>query len=212
MTAPRFILASASPRRLELLARLGLVPDAVDPADIDESVRKNERPEPHVARLAAGKAAAVAARHPGAVVLAADTIVAVGLRILPKAEDEATASRCLQLMSGRRHRVLTALTVVDAGGRARHRLGRSTVRVAQLTPADIAAYLASGEWRGKAGGYAIQGRFEAHVAWMEGSFSGIMGLPLFDARAMLRTAGLTPGELETAGLAPGGVETAGLLG
>ena len=190
MSAPRFILASASPRRLELLGRLGLSPDAVDPADIDETPLKAERPAPHVARLAAEKAAAVAARHPGAVVLAADTLVAAGLRILPKAEDEQTARACLKLLSGRRHQVLTALTVVDARGVARHRLNRSTVRVARLEPADVEAYIASGEWNGKAGGYAIQGRFEAHVQWMEGSFSGIMGLPLADARAMLRTAGL----------------------
>ena len=190
MSAPRFILASASPRRLELLGRLGLSPDAVDPADIDETPLKAERPAPHVARLAAEKAAAVAARHPGAVVLAADTLVAAGLRILPKAEDEQTARACLKMLSGRRHQVLTALTVVDARGVARHRLNRSTVRVARLEPADVEAYIASGEWNGKAGGYAIQGRFEAHVQWMEGSFSGIMGLPLADARAMLRTAGL----------------------
>jgi septum formation protein len=190
MSRPPFILASASPRRLELLARLGLVPDAVDPADIDEGVRKGERPEPHVARLAAEKAAAVAARHPGAVVLAADTLVAAGLRILPKAEDAATAQRCLELLSARRHKVLTALTIVDAQGVARHRLSRSTVRVARLLPADIDGYIASGEWQGKAGGYAIQGRFEAHVLWMEGSFSGIMGLPLAEARAMLLTAGV----------------------
>jgi septum formation protein len=187
---PHFVLASASPRRLELLARIGLVPDAVDPADIDETVPKGERPAAHVARLAAEKAAVVAARHPGAVVLSADTIVAAGGRILPKAEDEATAAACLKLLSGRRHRVLTALSVIDAGGRARHRLSRTTVRVALLTAADIQRYLDSGEWRGKAGGYAIQGRFEAHVAWLEGSFSGVMGLPLFDARAMLKTAGL----------------------
>ena len=187
---PDLVLASASPRRRELLARLQITAVAVDPADIDETPRKGERPEPHVARLAAEKAAAVAARHPGKVVLAADTLVAVGLRILPKAEDEATARRCLELLSGRRHKVLTALTVVDAQGAARHRISRSTVRVARLTAVDIDSYIASGEWHGKAGGYAIQGRFEAHVPWMEGSFSGIMGLPLADARAMLRTAGI----------------------
>ena len=187
---PSLVLASASPRRLELLARIGVVPAAVDPADIDETVRRGERPEPHVARLAAEKAAVVAARHPGCVVLAADTLVAVGLRILPKAEDEATARHCLQLLSGRRHKVLTAMTVVDAAGVARHRLSASTVRVDRLLPADIDAYVASGEWNGKAGGYAIQGRFEAHVLWMQGSFSGIMGLPLADTRALLRTAGL----------------------
>ena len=190
MQRPRFILASASPRRQELLARIGLLPDAVDPADIDETPRKGERPEPHVARLAAEKAAVVATRHPGAVVLAADTLVAAGLRILPKVEDETTARQCLTLLSGRRHRVLTAVTLIDAAGVARHRLSRSTVRVARLSDADVEAYIRSGEWLGKAGGYAIQGRFEAHVQWMEGSFSGIMGLPLADARAMLATAGL----------------------
>lgn len=187
---PKFILASASPRRLQLLSRLGLTPDAVDPADIDETPRKAERPAPHVSRLAAEKAEVVAARHPGAVVLAADTLVAVGLRILPKAEDEATARACLKLLSGRRHSVLTALTVIDAGGVARHRLNRTTVRVARLEPADVEAYVASREWDGKAGGYAIQGLFEAHVEWMAGSFSGVMGLPLTDARRMLKTAGL----------------------
>lgn len=187
---PRFVLASASPRRLELLARLGLSPDAVDPADIDESVRRGERPQPHVRRLAAEKAARVAARHPGAVVLAADTLVAVGLRILPKTETEAEARACLGLIGGRRHRVLTAVTVVDAGGVARHRLSVTTVRVGRLGADDIDAYVASGEWRGKAGGYAIQGRFEAHVAALSGSFSGVMGLPLFETRALLRAAGL----------------------
>lgn len=190
MSYPPLILASASPRRLELLGRLGLTPDAVDPADIDESVGKGERPEPHVARLAAEKAAVVAARHPGCIVLAADTLVAAGLRILPKAEDAATARACLNLLSGRRHKVLTALTVIDPATVARHRVIRSTVRVARLSEADIEAYIASGEWQGKAGGYAIQGRFEAHVLWMEGSYSGIMGLPLADACAMLATAGL----------------------
>ena len=187
---PSLVLASASPRRLELLRRIGVVPDAVDPADIDESVRPGERPMPHVARLAAEKAAVVAARHPGKLVLAADTLVAVGLRILPKAEDEATARACLRLLSGRRHQVLTAVTVVDAAGVARHRLSQSIVRVDRLLPADVEAYIACGEWDGKAGGYAIQGRFEAHVLWMQGSFSGIMGLPLAESRAMLRTAGL----------------------
>ncbi|WP_199555973.1 Maf family protein [Sandaracinobacteroides hominis] len=190
MAVEGLVLASASPRRQELLGRIGVLPAGIDPADIDESVRKGERPEPHVARLAAEKAAVVAARHPGRIVLAADTLVAVGLRILPKAEDELTARECLQLMSGRRHRVLTAVTVVDARGVARHRTSISIVRVDRLSAADIHAYIASDEWRGKAGGYAIQGRFEAHVLWMQGSFSGIMGLPLAETRAMLATAGL----------------------
>lgn len=186
----KLILASSSPRRLDLLSRIGLIPHAIDPADIDENVRPGERPEPHVKRLAAEKAAVVAARHPDAVIMAADTLVAVGLRILPKAEDEATARKCLHLISGRRHKVLTAVTVIDANGTARHRLSRSSVRVARLSACEIEAYIQTGEWNGKAGGYAIQGCFEAHIDWMEGSFSGIMGLPLADARAMLKTAGL----------------------
>lgn len=187
MSAP-LVLASASPRRLELLARLGVRPDAIDPADIDETPLAGERPRLHVARLAAGKADVVAGRHPGAVVLAADTVVAVGRRILPKADDAATARACLALLSGRRHRVLTAVTVIDAGGIARHRLSETVVAVRRLLVADVADYLASGEWQGKAGGYAIQGRFEAHVRHLAGSYSGVMGLPLFDTAALLRTA------------------------
>jgi len=187
---PRLILASASPRRRDLLARIGVIADDIDPADIDETPLKAERPAPHVCRLAAEKAATVAARHPGAVVLAADTLVAAGLSILPKAEDDASVRACLQRIAGRRHHVLTAMTVIDARGVARHRLSRSTIRLAPLSPAEIDAYVASGEGLGKAGGYAIQGRFEAHVVWMEGSYSGVMGLPLFDARAMLKTAGI----------------------
>lgn len=190
MTTPRFVLASASPRRLELLARLGLVPDAVDPADIDEAVRKGELPAPHVVRLAAEKAAVVAARHPGAVVLAADTLVAAGRRILPKAETQAEVAACISLLGGRRHEVLTAVTVVAADGRARHRLNRTQVKLLPLTAQDIAAYVDCGEGLGKAGGYAIQGRFEAHVDWIRGSYSGVMGLPLADVRPMLRTAAL----------------------
>lgn len=187
---PRLVLASASPRRLELLARIGVVPDAIDPADLDEAPRRGELPEPHVRRLAAEKAATVAARHPGAVVLAADTVVAVGRRILPKAEDPETAVRCLRLLSGRRHRVLTAVTVAGPGGAARHRLSSSIVRVGRLETSAIERYVAGGEWQGKAGGYAIQGSFEAHVAWMSGSFSGVMGLPLHETRTLLGAAGL----------------------
>ncbi|MFN7176690.1 MAG: Maf family protein [Thermaurantiacus sp.] len=187
MTVP-LILASASPRRLQLLARLGVVPVAVVPADIDETPSSGEAPREHVVRLAAAKAAAVAARHPGCAVLAADTVVALGRRIMPKAEEAMTARLCLSLLAGRRHRVLTAITVVDAAGTARHRLSETTVAVKRLTDREISDYLASGEWQGKAGGYAIQGSFEAHVRRISGSFSGVMGLPLFDAAAMLRTA------------------------
>lgn len=187
------VLASASPRRLELLARLGVTPERVDPADIDENVLPGELPATHVRRLAAEKAAAVAARHPDAAILAADTVVAVGRRILPKAEDEATARACLALLSGRRHRVLTALSLVTPDGRALNRLDETIVAVRRLTHDATSAYLASGEWRGKAGGYAIQGRFEAEVRFLAGSHSGVMGLPLFHARALLEAAGLIGG-------------------
>ena len=186
--SPRLILASASPRRVELLARLGLVADAVDPADVDESWTAGELPPAHAARLAALKAATVAVRYPNAVVLAADTVVAVGRRVLPKAETEAEARACLTLLSGRRHRVLTGVTVV-ANGVARHRLSSSTVIFKRFEASEIDAYIATDEWRGKAGGYAIQGRAEAFVRALSGSWSGIVGLPLFETRALLIGAG-----------------------
>jgi septum formation protein len=186
-TRPRLILASASPRRVELLARLGVVPDDVVPADIDETPQRDELPMPYAARMAAAKARAAAL--PGAIVIAADTVVAAGRRILPKAEDDAAARRCLDLLSGRRHRVHSAVTVIDAAGHARHRLSTSMVAFKRLAPEELEAYLASGEWRGKAGGYAIQGRAEALVRAIQGSHSGVMGLPLFETRALLRAAG-----------------------
>ncbi len=187
---PRLILASASPRRLDLLARIGVVPDVVDPADIDESAHPGELPRVHVMRLAASKAATVAARNPGAVVLAADTVVAAGRRILPKTEDEDSARRCLSLLSGRRHHVLTAVTVIDASGAVRHRLSDTIVTFKPLTEAEIASYLESREWHGKAGGYAIQGRAEAYVRALAGSHSGVVGLPLYETRNLLISAGL----------------------
>jgi septum formation protein len=184
------ILASASPRRLELLARLGLTPDAVDAAAIDETPGKTELPAPHAARMAAEKAGVVAARHPGALVLAADTVVAAGRRILPKAEDEGQARSCLTLLSGRRHRVHSAVTLIDAAGVARHRLSTSIVAFKRLSPAEIDAYVAGGEWQGKAGGYAIQGYAESFVRFLSGSHSGVVGLPLFETRALLLAAGV----------------------
>jgi septum formation protein len=183
----RLILASQSPRRLELLARLGVVPDAVIPADIDEAVHKDELPVPYARRVAAAKAAAIA--ETGALTLAADVVVAVGRRILPKAESETEGQDCLALLSGRRHRVHCAVTLIDAAGKARHRLSSSIVTFKRLSAEEIQAYLASGEWRGKAGGYAIQGRAEALIRAMRGSWSGVMGLPLFETRALLRAAG-----------------------
>ncbi|MGF7148926.1 septum formation protein [Sphingomonas zeicaulis] len=185
----RLILASASPRRLDLLARIGLTPDAVDPADIDETPLKAELPADYARRIAAAKAAAVAPRHAGALVLAADTVVAAGRRILPKAEDEATARRCLDLLSGRRHRVLSAVTLIDAAGTARHRLSTTIVTFKRLTAQEVDAYVAAGEWRGKAGGYAIQGSAEAWVRMLAGSHSGVVGLPLYETRALIEAAG-----------------------
>ena len=183
----RLILASQSPRRLELLARLGVVPDAVIPADIDETAHKGELPLPYARRVAAAKAAAVA--EPGALTLAADVVVAAGRRILPKAETEAEGRACLELLSGRRHRVHCAVTLIDGEGRARHRLSSSIVAFKRLSAEEIDAYIDSDEWRGKAGGYAIQGRAEALIKTMSGSYSGVMGLPLFETRALLRAAG-----------------------
>ena len=188
MTAPRLILASASPRRLDLLRQIGVAPDAVDPADIDETPRRDELPAQYAPRLAREKAALVAGRHPGALVLAADTVVAAGRRILPKAEDEATARRCLALLSGRRHRVLTAICVAR-DSIVKERTVTSIVRFKRLSEAELDAYVASGEWHGKAGGYAIQGRAATLVAAISGSYSGIVGLPLFETAALLKASG-----------------------
>ena len=187
----RLVLASASPRRLELLKRIGVVPDAVRPADSDETPRKGELPAAYVARIAAAKAAAVDA--PGALVLGADTTVAVGRRILGKPAGEAEARAMLQLLSGRRHKVLSAVTLVDAEGTARHRLSTTLVAFKRLSGDEIEAYLESDEWQGKAGAYAIQGRAEALVRTISGSHSGVMGLPLYETRALLRAAGFPLG-------------------
>jgi len=184
------ILASASPRRVELLARLGVVADAIDPADIDEAPLKAELPHRYAARMATEKAAAVAVRHPGSIVLAADTVVAPGRRILPKAETEDEAQACLELLSGRRHRVLSAVTLIDRKGLAHHRLSTSILAFKRLGRGEIASYIESGEWRGKAGGYAIQGRAEAFVRHLSGSHSAVMGLPLYETRALLAAAGV----------------------
>ena len=187
---PRFVLASASPRRLELLAQIGIAPDAVDPADIDETPARGELPRDHAARLADEKAAVVRARHGDAVVLAADTVVALGRRILPKAEDAATARRCLAMLSGRRHKVIGGVTVIGLHGAIRRRLVTTSVKFKRLDAAEIEAYIACGEWDGKAGGYAIQGRAAALIPWIEGSWSNIVGLPLYETAQLLRSAGI----------------------
>ena len=185
------ILASASPRRRELLARLGVEPARVVHADIDETPLKAELPRDYAARMAREKALAAADRSGH--VLAGDTVVAVGRRILPKAEDEATARTCLELLSGRRHRVLSAIALLAPDGTLRERLSETQVRFKRLSVEEIAAYLASGEWHGKAGGYAIQGNAEGLIAWISGSHSGVVGLPLFETRALLKAAGFAVG-------------------
>ena len=185
----RLVLASASPRRLDLLARIGVTPDAIDPADIDEAVIAGELPRVHAQRLAEEKAAAVAARHPDAVVLAADTVVAVGRRILPKVEDEATLRRCMALLSGRRHRVMTGVTIVAPGGATRSRVVETMIAMKRLSAAEIDFYAGHGEWRGKAGGYALQGYGEVYVRHIAGSWSNVVGLPLAETRVMLQAAG-----------------------
>lgn len=184
----RLILASSSPRRLALLAQIGIIPDAVDAADVDETPLARELPVPHALRLAQAKALAVAARHPGTIVLAADTVVAVARRILPKAESDAQARACLALLSGRRHRVVTGVAVADARGAIRTAMSTSVVTFKRLEPYEIERYLAGGEWRGKAGGYAIQGSAAALVRAFAGSWSGVVGLPLFETRRLLRAA------------------------
>ena len=191
MPAPDLILASASPRRRELLARLGIEPSRVIHADIDETPRKGELPRDYARRMAREKAQAGA--DGDGFVLAGDTVVAAGRRILPKAEDEATARRCLELLSGRRHRVLSAVALLWPDGAIRERLSETVVRFKPLSGAEIAAYLAGGEWHGKAGGYAIQGSAEGLVAWISGSHSGVVGLPLFETRALLKAAGFAVG-------------------
>ncbi|MCU0883043.1 MAG: Maf family nucleotide pyrophosphatase [Hyphomonadaceae bacterium] len=182
------ILASASPRRLELLARIGIVPDAVIPADIDETGLPKEAPRALAIRLASGKARAVAAQRPDALVLGSDTVVSVGRRILPKAEDRATAAACLALLSGRNHVVTTAVALAGPHGLS-VRAVTTRLTFKALSPAEQAAYLDSGEWHGKAGGYGIQGRAGAFCIRLAGSWEAVMGLPLYETACLLEGAG-----------------------
>jgi septum formation protein len=174
-----------------LLARLGIEPARVVHADIDETPRKGELPRDYARRMAREKAEAVDGNE--AFVLAGDTVVTAGRRILPKAEDEATARQCFELLSGRRHRVLSAVALKAPGGTLRERLSETVVRFKVLSDEEIAAYLAGGEWHGKAGGYAIQGSAEGLIARIGGSHSGVVGLPLFETRALLKAAGFALG-------------------
>ena len=187
---PRLVLASASPRRVELLRQIGVTPAEIDPAHIDETPLKGELPAPHAARLAREKAMSVATRHEGVLVLGADTVVACGRRILPKAETEAQARRCLALLSGRRHRVYGGVALSGPVGRLLERLVQSDVTFKPLSEAEIDAYLASGEWHGKAGGYAIQGLAALFVRRIGGSYSNIVGLPLYEVGGLLGGFGL----------------------
>ena len=191
-TGPLLVLASASPRRLDLLRQIGLEPDRVDPADIDEIPRPGELPPAHAIRLAEEKARAVMPRHPGAYILAADTVVACGRRILPKPLDAASARACLKMLSGRRHRVYGGIALASPDERLTLRRVDSHVAFKRLSDAEIAAYLCSGEWRGKAGGYAIQGRAAALIRWVSGSYSNVVGLPLFETFQLLIGRGYRP--------------------
>lgn len=191
MSRPELVLASSSPRRVELLALVGIAPDRIDPADIDETPLKGETPPRLAARLASSKAQVVAGRAPDAVVLAADTVVSVGRRFLEKAADEAEAVRFLKLLSGRGHRVYTGVAVV-ADGRLTQRVVETRVTFKVLSNAEIDAYVASGEWKGKAGGYGIQGRAGAFVTRLVGSYPAVMGLPLPESVHLLAGAGWRP--------------------
>jgi septum formation protein len=185
----KLVLASASPRRLDLLRQIGLIPVAIDPPRLDERQRRGEMPEAYAKRMALEKLAAVTPRHPDAFVLAADTVVACGRRILPKAEDEAIARECLKLLSGRAHLVLGGIAVAGPGGKQRIRLVRTRVTFKRLSEEEIAGYIGSGEWRGKAGGYAVQGRAAAFIPAISGSYSNVVGLSLSDAHALLSGLG-----------------------
>lgn len=189
-TPPRLILGSASPRRLELLAQIGIVPDALRPADIDETPRKAEPPRDYVRRMAAEKAAALDLADDEAL-LTADTTVAVGRRILGKPADRDEAAAFMRLMSGRRHVVLTAIALRH-GSRTALRLVETKVRMRSIDPAALERYLNAGDWQGKAGGYAIQGAAAAFIPWQEGSFSAVVGLPLSETAAMLAAIGIHP--------------------
>jgi septum formation protein len=183
------VLASASPRRLDLLAQVGVAPDRVDPADIDETPLRDETPRRHALRLAVEKARAVASRSPGAIVLAADTVVAVGRRILPKAETPEQAAYCLKLLSGRNHNVLTGVAAIAPDGREASRLVETRVQFKHLSDQEQTDYLAGGEWNGKAGGYGVQGAAGGFIIDLHGSYTSVVGLPLYETLNLLTGLG-----------------------
>ncbi len=183
-----FILASASPRRRDLLAQIGLEPSRIIPADINEDPIEGELPRQHALRLACEKAQKVAQDHPDKIILASDTVVGVGRRILPKTEDRTSAENCLQLLSGRAHRVFTGVAVIDETGNLRARISETRLKMKRLSEAEITAYLDSGEWDGKAGGYGIQGLAGAFIHHISGSYTGVVGLPVYETRNLLLAA------------------------
>jgi septum formation protein len=186
------VLASASPRRLDLLRQIDITPDRIDPAELDERPKRDETPRRLALRLAEEKAAHVAARQAGAFVVAADTVVCVGRRVLPKVETQDEARACLALLSGRAHRVDTGVAVVSPTGQSASRLVETRVHVKRLSEAEIDAYVEGAEWRGKAGGYAIQGRAGGFILDLQGSYSGVVGLPLYETLCLLRGLGWRP--------------------
>ncbi|MGB0908644.1 MAG: Maf family protein [Maricaulaceae bacterium] len=185
----RLILASASPRRIDLLSQIGVTPDDICPADINEDPIEGELPRPHALRLAQEKALRISADHAGSIIIAADTVVGVGRRILPKTEIETEARQCLNLMSGRAHRVFTGVCVISADGTARTRVSETRLKMKRLSPAEIEAYIECGEWKGKAGGYGIQGRAGAFIHALSGSYTGVVGLPVYETRQLLLASG-----------------------
>ena len=191
MSHPQLVLASASPRRLNLLAQIGVQPDLVSAADLDETPQKGELPTAYARRIAMAKAQAVGARHDG-LILAGDTVVACGRRILPKAETADSASSCLRLLSGRQHRVYGGIALITADQRLLLRVVCSKVRLRRLNAADIDACIAAGDWQDKAGGYAIQGFAARYIRYIDGSFSNIVGFSLYDVAALLDAAGYQP--------------------
>ncbi len=186
---PRLVLASASPRRRELLAQIGISVDVVEPADLDETPLRRELPAKLARRLAIAKATGIAVRHADAFILGADTVVACGRRILPKAESHEEAQSCLQMLSGRRHRVFGGIAVIAPGAAVRARVVTTVVSFKSLSGDEIDGYLESDEWRGKAGGYAIQGRAASFVRFINGSYSNVVGLPLYEVAQLLSGLG-----------------------
>lgn len=185
----KLILASASPRRVDLLKQVGITPNQIIPADIDETPLKGELPRDLAIRLSQGKAEAIAEKHKDSYILAADTVVGCGRRILDKAEDEDYAKHCLKTLSGRRHHVYGGITLITPEGKTITRACDTIVKLKRLTPSEITEYLQSQEWKGKAGGYAIQGRAAAYINFLQGSYSNVVGLSLYDTMGMLQGSG-----------------------